>query len=102
MRRLSHLRNRLAHTARGTLFSLHEYLKDKAARLNFWRAFGINWAATPAAKIKAIEDGLPEFVPLAPRLAIWGDAVSVVIETATTTERRRLEAGRPSSIDKRC
>lgn len=92
MRRLGNLRNKLAHTAKGTLFSLHEYLKDKAARVNFWRAFGINWAATPEAKIKSIEDGLPEFVPLAPRLAIWGDVVSVVIETATATERRRLEA----------
>jgi len=90
MRRLAKLRNRLAHTAKGTLFSLPEYLKDKAARVNFWTAFGIGWAATPAAKMKAIEDGLPEFVPLAPRLAIWGDVVSVVIETAATTERRRL------------
>jgi hypothetical protein len=92
MRRLGNLRNRLAHTATGTLFSLSGYLKDKSARVNFWKAFGINWAATPDAKIKAIEAGLPEFVPLAPRLAIWGDVVSVVIETATTTERRRLEA----------
>lgn len=92
MRRLGSLRNRLAHTAKGTLFSLPEYLKDKASRVNFWKAFGINWAATPEAKIKAIEEGLPEFVPLAPRLAIWGDVVSVVVETAATTERRRLEA----------
>ncbi len=92
MRRLGSLRNKLAHTAKGTLFSLNEYLKDKAARINFWKAFGIDWAATPDAKIKGIEAGLPEFVPLAPRLAIWGDVVSVVIETATTTERRRLEA----------
>ena len=91
MRRLGNLRNKLAHTAQGTLFSLHEYLKDKAARANFWKAFGINWAATPEAKLKAIEDGLPEFVALSPRLAIWGDVVSVVIETARTTERRRLD-----------
>jgi hypothetical protein len=91
MRRLGNLRNRLAHTAQGTLFSLPEYLKDKAARANFWKAFGINWAATPEAKLKAIEDGLPEFVALSPRLAIWGDVVSVVIETARTTERRRLD-----------
>ena len=74
------------------LFSLHDYLLDKAARLNFWKAFGIDWAATPEAKIKGIQDGQPEFVPLVPRLAIWGDVVSVVIETATATERRRLEA----------
>ena len=100
MRRLGNLRNKLAHTAKGTLFSLHEYLKDKAARVNFWKAFGINWAATPEAKIKGIEDGLPEFVPLAPRLAIWGDVVSVVIETATTTERRRLEA-RQTEFDRK-
>ena len=92
MRRLGNLRNRLAHTAKGTLFSLHDYLQDKAARLNFWKAFGIDWAATPEAKIKGVQDGQPEFVPLAPRLAIWGDVVSVVIETATATERRRLEA----------
>ena len=92
MRRLGNLRNKLAHTAKGTLFSLHEYLKDKAARVNFWKAFGIDWAATPEAKLKGIEAGLPEFVPLAPRLAIWGDVVSVVIETATATQRRRLEA----------
>ena len=92
MRRLGNLRNKLAHTAQGTLFSLPEYLKDKAARANFWKAFGINWAPTPEAKLKAIEDGLPEFVALSPRLAIWGDVVSVVIETARTTERRRLDA----------
>ena len=92
MRRLGNLRNRLAHTAQGTLFSLPEYLKDKAARANFWKAFGINWAGTSEAKIKAIDDGLPEFAGLAPRLAIWGDVVSVVIETAKATERRRLDA----------
>ena len=92
MRRLGNLRNRLAHTAHGTLFSLPEYLKDKAARANFWKAFGINWSATPEGKLKAIEDGLPEFAGLAPRLAIWGDVVSVVIETARTNERRRLDA----------
>jgi hypothetical protein len=92
MRRLGNLRNRLAHTAQGTLFSLPEYLKDKAARANFWKAFGINWSATPEGKLKAIEDGLPEFAGLAPRLAIWGDVVSVVIETARTNERRRLDA----------
>ena len=92
MRRLGSLRNRLAHTAQGTLFSLPQYLKDKAARANFWKAFGINWAGTPEAKIKAVEEGLPEFVGLAPRLAIWGDVVSVVIETARTTERHRLDA----------
>jgi hypothetical protein len=100
MRRLGNLRNKLAHTAKGTLFSLHEYLKDKAARVNFWKAFGIDWAATPEAKIKGIEAGLPEFVPLAPRLAIWGDVVSVVIETATTAERRRLEA-RQTEFDRK-
>jgi hypothetical protein len=92
MRRLANLRNRLAHTAQGTLFSLPEYLQDKAARANFWKAFGINWAGTPEDKIKAIEDGLPEFAGLAPRLAIWGDVVSVVIETARTTERRWLDS----------
>ena len=92
MRRLCNLRNKLAHTATGTLFSLPEYLKDKAARASFWKAFGISWAATPEAKIRVIEEGLPEFVSLAPRLAMWGDVVSVVIETATRTERRRLEA----------
>ena len=54
----------------------------------------------PEAKIKGIEAGLPEFVPLAPRLAMWGDVVSVVIETATTTERRRLE-GRETEFDRK-
>lgn len=88
MRRLGKLRNRLAHTAKGTLFSLPDYLKDKSARSNFWAAFGINWAGTPQDKIKAIENGPPEFVARAPRLAIWGDVVSVVVETATTADRQ--------------
>ena len=99
MRRLSSLRNKLAHTAHGTLFSFHEYLKDKSARLNFWKAFGINWAPTPAAKIQAVEDGLPEFAPLAPRLAIWGDLVGIVIETASRAEHRRVE-GKGVEVDR--
>jgi hypothetical protein len=92
MRRLGNLRNKLAHTAQGTLFSLPEYLKDKAARTNFWKAFGIGWAATPEAKLEAIDGGLRDYAALSPRLAIWGDVVSVVIETARTTERGRLDA----------
>jgi hypothetical protein len=94
MRRLGSLRNKLAHTAQGTLFSLPEYLKDKSARTNFWKAFGINWAATPEAKLEAVDSGLRDYAALSPRLAIWGDVVSVIVETARTTERRRLDAMR--------
>jgi len=89
MRRLGRLRNRLVHTAHGTLFTFRDYLKGKSTRQQFWTTFGVLWGSGPENKVLTMG---PEDRVFLPRLAIWSDVVGVLVETASALNRKRSRA----------